>query len=129
MNKRYTSLLTTLLLSVFLAVSASAYDVMVDRIYYNIVTKVKTAEVTKGDNYYSGDVTIPETITVDNVVCNVTSIEDATFLDCTSLTSIIIPNSVTSIGYCAFVCCTGLTSITIPNSVTSIEGGAFDCCN
>ena len=50
MNKRFTSLLTTLLLSVFLAVPASAYDVMVDRIYYNIVTKVKTAEVTKGDN-------------------------------------------------------------------------------
>ena len=43
--------MTTLILSVFFSISASAYDVMVDGIGYNIVTKVKTAEVTKGDNY------------------------------------------------------------------------------
>ena len=128
MNKRFTSLLTTLLLSVFLAIPASAYDVEVDGIYYNIVTKGKAAEVTKGDNEYSGDVTIPETITVDNVVCNVTSIEDATFLGCTSLTSITIPNSVTSIESWAFRDCTGLTSITIPNSVRSIGYEAFSGC-
>ena len=128
MNKRFTSLLTTLLLSVFLGVSASAYDVMVDGIYYNIVTKGKAAEVTKGDNEYSGDVTIPETITVDNVVYNVTSIGEEAFSYFTGLTSITIPNSVTSIGYCAFWGCTGLTSITIPNSVTSIGVGAFENC-
>ena len=128
MNKRYTSLLTTLLLSVFLGVSASAYDVEVDGIYYNIVTKGKAAEVTKGDNEYSGDVTIPETITVDNVVYNVTIIGREAFSRCTGLTSITIPNSVTSIGDDAFSGCTGLTSITIPNSVTSIGDRAFDGC-
>ena len=128
MNKRFTSLLTTLLLSVFLGVSASAYDVEVEGIYYNIVTKVKTAEVTKGDNEYSGDVTIPETITVDNVVYNVTSIGYEAFIICTALTSITIPNSVTSIGGRAFSWCTGLTSITIPNSVTSIGDDAFHNC-
>ena len=117
-----------LLLSVFLGVSASAYDVEVDGIYYNIVTKVKTAEVTKGDNEYSGDVTIPETITVDNVVYNVTSIGREAFSRCTGLTSITIPNSVTSIGDDAFSGCTGLTSITIPNSVTSIGQWAFSGC-
>ena len=122
-------MMTMLILSVFFSISASAYDVEVDGIYYNIVTKGKAAEVTKGDNNYSGDVTIPGTITVDNVVYNVTSIGEEAFSYFTGLTSITIPNSVTSIGYCAFVCCTGLTSITIPDSVTSIEGGAFDCCN
>ena len=120
--------MSTLLLSVFLAVPASAYDVMVDGIYYNIVTKVKTAEVTSGDNNYSGDVTIPETITVDNVVYNVTSIGDDAFSYCTGLTSITIPNSVTSIKNGAFSGCTGLTSITIPNSVTSIVEWAFSGC-
>ena len=44
--------------------------------------------------------------------------------DCTSLTSVTIPNSVTSIGDNAFSDCTSLTSVTIPNSVTSI-GDAF----
>ena len=120
--------MTTLILSVFFSIPASAYDVMVDGIYYNIVTKVKTAEVTKDDNFYSGDVTIPETITVDNVVCNVTRIEGSAFSDCTGLTSITIPNSVTSIGAYAFSGCTGLTSITIPNSVTSIGSEAFHSC-
>ena len=129
MNKRYTSLLTTLILSVFFSISASAYDVKVDGIYYNIVTKVKTAEVTEGDNEYSGDVTIPETITVDKVVYNVTSIGRSAFLGCRGLTSIIIPNSVTSIGLQAFDGCHGLTSVTIPNSVTSIGESAFARCS
>ena len=50
------------------------------------------------------------------------------FYRCTSLTSIIIPESVTAIRGAAFYNCTGLTSITIPNSVTSIGIGAFRYC-
>ena len=51
------------------------------------------------------------------------------FEDCSSLTSITIPNSVTSIGRAAFSNCSKLTSITIPNSVTSIGDEAFDECS
>ena len=120
--------MTTLILSVFFSISASAYDVKVDGIYYNIVTKAKTAEVTKGNNEYSGDVTIPETITVDNVVYNVTSIGRDAFDRCSGLTSVTIPNSVTRIGIQAFWACHGLTSITIPNSVTRIEACVFQNC-
>ncbi len=58
----------------------------------------------------------------------VKSIGFGAFEDCTSLTSITIPNSVTSIGDYAFAYCTGLTSITIPGSVTSIGNAAFSCC-
>ena len=39
--------------------------------------------------------------------------------NCTSLTSVTIPNGVTSIGE-RFLCCSSLTSVTIPDSVTSI---------
>ena len=39
MNKRFTSLMTTLILSVFFAISASAYDAEVDGIYYNLVIR------------------------------------------------------------------------------------------
>ena len=59
---------------------------------------------------------------------SVTSIGDYAFSDCSSLTSIEIPDSVTSIGSFAFFYCESLTSITIPDSVTSIGEWAFASC-
>ena len=52
------------------------------------------------------------------------------FNDCTSLKSVIIPDSITSIGSGAFSGCTGLKRVEIPNSVTSIGHRAFyDCAS
>ncbi len=59
---------------------------------------------------------------------SVTSIGDSAFSGCTGLTSIGIPGNVTSIGYGIFFNCTGLTGITIPASVTSIGTSAFSGC-
>ena len=76
---------------------------------------------------YSGtnkNVIIPEKINDINVV----SISDSAFYDCTSLTSVTIPDSVTSIGDWAFAYCSSLTSVTIGDSVTSIGDSAFQCC-
>ena len=56
--------LFSLILSVVFSTSASAYDVKVDGIYYNLISKVKTAEVTKNvEVEYSGEVVIPSSIT------------------------------------------------------------------
>ena len=66
--------MTTLILSVFFSISASAYDVEVDGIYYNLVPKGNIAEVTKGDKgakNYSGDITIPSSIKVNDTEYNV----------------------------------------------------------
>ncbi|MBR2646726.1 MAG: leucine-rich repeat domain-containing protein [Clostridia bacterium] len=48
---------------------------------------------------------------------SVTSIGDWSFSNCTSLTSVTIPDSVTSIGDYAFFGCTGLTSIEFKGTV------------
>ena len=60
---------------------------------------------------------------------SVTRIGDVVFAGCESLTSVTIPNSVTSIGYIAFEGCKSLNSVTIPNSVTSIGNEAFKGCS
>ena len=57
-----------------------------------------------------------------------TTIGDAAFQDCTSLTSVNIPDSVTTIGEKAFAWCDSLTSVNIPDSVTTIGTHAFDGC-
>lgn len=51
-----------------------------------------------------------------------------TFSNCTSLTSIMIPDDVITIGSYAFWKCSGLLSITIPKSVTEIGDKAFLEC-
>ena len=118
--------MSTLLLSVFFAISASAYDAEVDGIYYNLNNSEKTAEVAR--NNYSKDIKIPSSIIVNVIEYTVTSISDDAFRDCYKLTSITIPNSVTSIRDRAFSGCYNLTSITIPNSVKSIGDRAFYGC-
>ena len=94
--------MTTLILSVFFSIVASAYDVEVDGIYYNLIPKAKIAEVTEGDKNYSGVITIPSSIKVNDTEYSVTSVGNSAFEDCISLTLITIPNSVTSIAGYAF---------------------------
>jgi len=94
-----------------------------------IVTSVSPAECEVGRTGEPVDVTIPSTVTISGTEFAVTSIRGYAFYNCSSLTSIEIPNSVTSIGDAAFEGCSSLTSIEIPNSVTSIGDYAFHSCS
>ena len=103
--------LFTLLLA--LPLLASAYDCQVNGIYYKLITKGGVAEVTSGDNKYTGDVVIPEKLTYEGMEYSVTYIGERAFYACSGLTSVTIPKSVTYIGERAFRECTGLTSVHI----------------
>ena len=93
MKNRFTACLITLILSVFFSISASAYRIEVDGIYYDIAEN--NATVTYGEKEYSGDIVIPKSITFKKWIYSVTSIGDYAFAFCSGLTSVTIPNSVT----------------------------------
>ena len=87
--------------------------VEIDGIYYNLIKKAKTAEVTSNPNKYSGCVVIPDKVNYEDTEYSVTSIGQYAFQACSGLTSVTIPNSVTSIGESAFSGCNHLTSVHI----------------
>ena len=123
-----------LMVALLTTIATHAYTFKSGDLYYN-TTSDNTVEVTyqkfQSESNYQGltTATIPETVTYNGTTYSVTSIGNYAFEHCTSLTSIILPNSVTSIGARAFGGCSALTSITLPNSVTSIGSWAFYNCS
>ena len=135
------------LLALFVGVWAMASETSVKNadgveIWYDFDSNTKTASVTYwGESQYNGEsdyiyndeyignVVIPSKVTYEGEEYSVTSIGVYAFYDCSSLTSITIPESVTEIGKYAFMYCHSLTSLTIPESVTEIGEDAFYDCN
>ena len=76
------------------------------------------------DYAFSGCTSLTSLIIPDSV----TSIGSRAFYECSKLTSVTIGAGVTSIGNRAFADCTSLTSVTIPNHVMSIGNYTFDGC-
>ena len=115
--------LLLMILALLLSVTAAAYDVQVDGIYYNF--DGNNAIVTYGENNYRGDIVIPERIINNGIEYIVSSIGNAAFYWCSELTSVVLSDSIKSIGNSAFHKCEALTTIIIPNSVTTIDNAAF----
>lgn len=99
---------------------ATAHDLYINGIYYNLNSMACTAEVTYSgktasevQGEYVGSVFIPENVVHGTTVYKVTSIDQKAFFNCPYLTSITISKSIVSIDDWAFDGCNGLTKVHI----------------
>ena len=120
----------TKLFTLFVALLATT-NLWAEFQYGNLYYETLSSNTAKVVGYIGNptSVSIPTLIQSNGKQYTVTSIGNFAFDDCSSLTSVTIPNSVTSIGSDAFRGCSSLPSVTIPNSVTSIGSSAFSGCS
>lgn len=89
------------------------------------VIKFDTDVTTIGEPAFIDCITLTSVIIPDSV----TSIGNGAFCRCNNLTTVIIPESVSSIGISSFGECKSLIDINLPNNITSIGDGAFNSCS
>ena len=117
--------LLLLCLLMLLSLGAYAHDIEVANtdgvtIYYVFTNDNSELAVSfRGDSFssysgeYSGNVVIPESVTLNGIAYPVTSIEALAFAYCSGLTGVEIPSSITTIKFDQFVYCPNLSSITV----------------
>lgn len=110
-----------------LPIVASAYDAEINGVFYEFDTNTREATVTFGDTKCTGSVTIPETVTYNDLTYSVTSIGTNAFTYCSELTSVTIPNSVDSINISAFKWCSSLRHVyCYAESVPKTKSNVFE---
>ena len=78
---------------------------------------------------YANNLYLNDVLVTDVVIPNGVITIDPYLLSCSSLKSVVIPNSVRWIKEGAFLGCSNLTSVEIPKNVRGIESGAFYNCS
>lgn len=102
-----------------LSISASAYDFEVDGIFYDIDASAGTAVVTTGDSPYTGEVIVPDVISIKGRALMVVSLGQA--FNHTSITAITVGKNISEIQFGAFDGCNSLKEITFSPSENPIR--------
>lgn len=112
-------------------ITAYAYDVEVNGIYYNF-SEDSCVVVTYGksnSNSYTDTVNVPSSVIYGESTYRVAGIGRQAFYNCSKLKRVTLPESLTEIGSWAFGRCSELTEIAIPDSVTVVGDFAFEGCS
>lgn len=130
MKRQKLSFLLILLMSM-MSLTVTAHDIAVENsdgvtIYYNWINNNTELSVTSGDGY-SGNVVIPPMVSYRGATYSVTEIGEGAFSDCTTLASISMPYSLKSIGDWAFNC-SSISSVSIPEGITILRRRVFNSC-
>ena len=106
----------------------SAKETYVDGLKYRL-NQDNSATVSGYDSaQVKGDFVIPGSVTVDGTTYKVNSIFYAAFRNCTSLTSVVIPDGINRIPNEAFTGCTNLRRVSLSDSVAFVGNDAFSGC-
>ena len=101
--------MAALMMGLLATMTAQAYDFEKDGIFYNVTSlEDLTVEVTEADGsiaYYTGDITVPETVEWNGRTFTVTAIGESAFYYNQDITSVNMPASITSIEHYAFYEC------------------------
>ena len=119
------------LLAVLLPCCVSAYDFIVDGIYYKVVSEED--RLCKIVSYHEEDdpcsprevIFIPAKVMNEGKEYTVAIIGEYAFHRINGLLSVVMPNTIIEIKSCAFAECIQMKSITVPSSVTNICLNAF----
>lgn len=88
-----------------------------------------TVEYVKSTNKNTTKITIPATVTLENITYKVTDVAANAFKGNKKITKVTIGSSVTAIGKNAFSGCSRLTTVTVGRNVKTIGAGAFSKCS
>ena len=101
-------------------------EAIVNGLNYSYSTKSKKATVIAGDYGSMTTLEIPATVTFDDgTECSVTAIGDKAFWNCSSLTTVVLPEGIQTLGLEAFTYCFGLKYLELPSTLESIGERAF----
>ena len=98
-------------------------------LHYTINNDGTTVTLSGHEDGISGDLVIPSSVDYCGNTYIVTIIGNSAFSSCSTLTSIVIPETATRIEQNAFRYCRGLTEVIIPDNVTYIGDYAFSECS
>lgn len=136
MRNNYKQILSAALMGAGLfALSANAADKTynINGILYSVLDETQgTAMVYEAANpeTLSGDIVLPEKVTLDGKEYTLTEIDGTAFKDCAKITSMTLPSTITAIGLQAFNGCRAMKSCNLQDTkITNLKVSTFLYCS